>query len=137
MAKPSTSMPRPCVPIKTHRARQKKGAQQVGHSRSGASTKVHAVVDALGNPVRLKLTEGQAHEMTVALELVADGRRRELLLHPGGPEHPEALAARARYTYRGWLVVNLEDVDSAPFLAAAAWPARQRALAILAAQARA
>lgn len=67
-------MPRPCVPIKTHRARQKKGAQQVGHSRSGASTKVHAVVDALGNPVRLKLTEGQAHEMTVALELV-DGLR--------------------------------------------------------------
>ena len=33
-------------------------AQAVGKSRGGLSTKRHAAVEALGNPVRLLLTEG-------------------------------------------------------------------------------
>jgi transposase len=37
----------------------------------GASTKVHALVDALGNPVRLLLSEGQQHEIKFAPELLA------------------------------------------------------------------
>jgi transposase len=36
--------------------------QAVGKSRGGLSTKIHAAVDALGNPVRLLLTAGQASE---------------------------------------------------------------------------
>ena len=48
----------------------------IGRSRGGPTTKVHAVVDApsrrsLANPVRIVLTPGQAHEMTVARELLA------------------------------------------------------------------
>ena len=34
----------------------------MGKSRGGLSTKIHAAVDALGNPVRLLLTAGQASE---------------------------------------------------------------------------
>lgn len=34
----------------------------MGRSRGGLTTKIHAVVDANGNAVRLKLTEGQAHD---------------------------------------------------------------------------
>lgn len=35
------------------------------------STKIHAAVDALGNPVRLFLTQGQASEYTQANELIS------------------------------------------------------------------
>jgi transposase len=34
----------------------------MGRSRGGLTTKIHALVDALGRPIRLKLTEGQAHD---------------------------------------------------------------------------
>ncbi len=34
----------------------------MGRSRGGLTTKIHALVDANGLPVALKLTEGQAHD---------------------------------------------------------------------------
>ena len=34
----------------------------MGRSRGGLTTKIHALVDALGLPICLKLTEGQAHD---------------------------------------------------------------------------
>ncbi len=34
----------------------------MGRSRGGLTTKIHALVDALGRPIRLKLSEGQAHD---------------------------------------------------------------------------
>jgi transposase len=34
------------------------------------TTKIHALVDALGNPVELMLTPGQAHDLTCAKELI-------------------------------------------------------------------
>src|SRR5258707_15370536 len=64
-------MPRSCAPIRTPRARPKRGAQEIGRSRGGPSTKIHAVVDALGNPVRLALSPGQTHEMRYASALLA------------------------------------------------------------------
>ncbi|MBE0343600.1 transposase [Paenibacillus sp. 28ISP30-2] len=39
--------------------------QEIGLSRGGQNTKIHAVVDALGNPVRLFLTSGNIHDCTV------------------------------------------------------------------------
>jgi putative transposase len=43
---------------------QKRGAEDeaIGHSRGGFSTKINAVVDALGNPLRFILTPGQVHD---------------------------------------------------------------------------
>jgi len=34
------------------------------------TTKIHAVVDALGNPIRLKITGGQVHDIVPAAELI-------------------------------------------------------------------
>ena len=44
----------------------------MGKSRGGLTTKIHAAVDALGNPVRLLLTPGQASEYGQA-ETLLDG----------------------------------------------------------------
>jgi transposase len=42
----------------------------LGRSRGGFSTKVHLVVDGLGNPLRLRLTAGQTHDSTQATALL-------------------------------------------------------------------
>ena len=46
--------------------------QALGRSRGGFSTKIHATVDGLGNPLRLQLTAGQRHDITVADEMIVD-----------------------------------------------------------------
>ena len=43
----------------------------MGRSRGGLTTKIHALVDANGLPVRLKLTEGQAHDGQSAADMLA------------------------------------------------------------------
>jgi len=40
--------------------------QAIGRSKGGLSTKIHALVDALGNPLRFLLTAGQTHDLTGA-----------------------------------------------------------------------
>lgn len=48
----------------------------MGRSRGGLTTKIHAVVDAYGLPVDLKLTAGQAHDGKAAegmLDLIGEG----------------------------------------------------------------
>ena len=45
--------------------------QALGRSRGGFSTKIHACVDALGNPLRFLLTGGQRHDITQADDLIA------------------------------------------------------------------
>lgn len=42
----------------------------MGRSRGGLTTKIHAVVDANGNPIVLKLTEGQAHDGRSATDML-------------------------------------------------------------------
>jgi len=44
--------------------------QAIGRSRGGLSTKIHALVDALGNPLEFLLTAGQAHDLAGADELL-------------------------------------------------------------------
>jgi len=46
--------------------------QAIGRSRGGLSTKIHTLVDALGNPVRFHLTGGEAHDLIGADELLPD-----------------------------------------------------------------
>ena len=48
----------------------------MGRSRGGLTTKIHALVDANGLPIAIKLTEGQAHDGRSADNML-DG------LHPG------------------------------------------------------
>lgn len=44
--------------------------QALGRSRGGFSTKIHAVVDGLGNPLRFILTAGQQHDSRQATALL-------------------------------------------------------------------
>jgi transposase len=43
----------------------------MGRSRGGLTTKIHALVDANGLPVMLKLSEGQAHDGRSAADMLA------------------------------------------------------------------
>ncbi len=43
------------------------------------TTKVHAVVDALGNPLAIRLTGGQAHDITQAEALLAEVEPQALI----------------------------------------------------------
>ena len=58
------------MPISTAPGREKNGEQAIGRSRGGLTTKIHALVDALGNPVHLMLTPGQAHDLACAEPLL-------------------------------------------------------------------
>jgi transposase len=42
----------------------------MGRSRGGLTTKIHALVDAAGLPIALKLTEGQAHDGRSAADML-------------------------------------------------------------------
>jgi transposase len=52
----------------------------VGRSRGGLTTKIHALVDADGRPVRLILTPGQAGDAPVAPDLLTDLRAGATLI---------------------------------------------------------
>ena len=77
-------MPPSSAHISTLRA-QKRGTddEAIGRSRGGLSTKIHAAVDALGNPLRFILTAGQAHESKQA-EALIDGFDFDKLLGDKG-----------------------------------------------------
>lgn len=57
--------------IKVHQETGSK-KKSIGKSRGGNTTKIHVVVDALGNLLKVKLTDGQVHDVTVAASLIAD-----------------------------------------------------------------
>ena len=40
--------------------------QHIGTSRGGKTTKIHAIVDALGNPIHVHLSAGNLHDSTEA-----------------------------------------------------------------------
>ncbi len=52
----------------------------MGRSRGGLTTKVHALVDASGLPILLKLTEGQAHDGRSAEDMLGSIGRGDILL---------------------------------------------------------
>ena len=57
----------------------------MGRSRGGLTTKIHALVDASGLPIALKLTEGQAHDGRAAADMLDSLGRGP---HPARPIAP-------------------------------------------------
>jgi transposase len=53
--------------------------QAIGRSRGGLSTKIHALVDALGNPIGFHLTGGEAHDLVGADHLLPDMQAEALI----------------------------------------------------------
>ena len=60
-----------------------KAEQALGRSRGGFSTKIHIVVDALGNPLDFVLTAGQAHDVTQGPALLK-GRQADYVIADKG-----------------------------------------------------
>src|SRR5260370_20387080 len=58
---------------------KKSGPQAIGRSRGGLTTKIHALVDALGNPVELMLTAGQDHDLACAEPLIENADPNALI----------------------------------------------------------
>jgi transposase len=52
----------------------------MGRSRGGLTTKIHAIVDACGLPILLKLSEGQAHDGRSAQDMLGSVGRGDILL---------------------------------------------------------
>lgn len=52
----------------------------MGRSRGGLTTKIHAVVDALGLPIKVSLSEGQAYDGHQARHLLSDLPPRAMVL---------------------------------------------------------
>ena len=53
--------------------------QAIGRSRGGLSTKIHTLVDALGNPIGFHLTGDEAHDLVGADELLPDMQANMLI----------------------------------------------------------
>ena len=101
--------------------------QAIGRSRGGLSTKIHAAVDALGNPLRLILTAGQVHDIRQAEDLInglslekllADkgydsDRFRDVIAAAGAevvmPSIPRPLAGRIAYDENAYKERNLVE----------------------------
>jgi transposase len=70
----------------------------MGRSRGGLTTKIHALVDAMGLPIALKLTEGQAHDGRSAADMFETVQAGNILL---ADRAYDSNALRAWLTERG------------------------------------
>jgi transposase len=57
--------------------------QELGRSRGGFTTKIHAACDALGNPLRFFITAGQRSDYIKALDLIEGFEMQALLADKG------------------------------------------------------
>ena len=72
----------------------------MGRSRGGLTTKIHALVDANGGPITLKLSEGQAHDGKSAADMLDDVGDGQILLADAAYDSDAlraALAARGAW----------------------------------------
>ena len=84
--KSCSSTPQLSVPISAPQGLEKNGAHQhqaIGRSRGGLTTKIHACVDALGNPIRLILSAGQVADITQGSALIARIGAGAVIAHKG------------------------------------------------------
>jgi transposase len=61
---------RPRASARSQRPKKDDRSGCMGRSRGGLTTKIHALVDAKGLPIALKLTEGQAHDGRSAIDML-------------------------------------------------------------------
>lgn len=89
------------VRVHQHAACAKKkdgGSGGMGRSRGGLTSKIHALVDAEGRPVALKITPGQAHDGRSATDMLGELGEGQVLL---GDRAYDSDALRARMSEQG------------------------------------
>lgn len=95
----------------------------MGRSRGGLTTKIHALVDAERRPIRLKLTEGQAHDGRSAADMFETVKAAHILL---ADRAYDGDALRAAMAERGaWANIRAVPNRVKAFLFSA-WVYRQR-----------
>ena len=73
------------VRVHQHGAYIKRNRRQLmGRSRGGLTSKIHALVDTNGLPVRLALTAGEAHDNRLASKLLSRLKPKAMLLADRG-----------------------------------------------------
>ena len=84
-------------PRSSQRRGSKKGDlnEAIGRSRGGLTTKIYAIVDALGNPLAVSLTGGHVHDVTQAQVLTQEIEPAALLADSGEPTAIRLLSLRA------------------------------------------
>ncbi|WP_409563982.1 IS5 family transposase [Rhizobium leguminosarum] len=89
-----------CVRVHQHAATGKRGMETMamGRSRGGLTSKIHALVDAEGRPVNLRLTGGQIADCTQADALTDELGEGDILLADKGYD---SNAIRAKAAERG------------------------------------
>ena len=70
--------------------------QSMGRSRGGLTSKIHALVDTNGLPVRLALTAGEAHDNRLAGRLLSRLKSKTMLLADRGYDADNALRQARR-----------------------------------------
>lgn len=97
----------------------------MGRSRGGLTTKIHAVVDADGLPIRLQLTAGQTHDGKMAEPMLQDIKKGAILLADKAYD-TNALRDMAKQK-QAWANIPAKSnrKDSFPF---SSWVYRQRNL---------
>jgi len=70
----------PRASARRQRPKKETRSRCMGRSRGGPTTKIHAVVDACGLPIMLKLTEGQAHDGRSAQDMLGTIGRGDVLV---------------------------------------------------------
>ena len=68
-------------------------AQRIGRSKGGLSSKIHALVDALGNPIGFHLTPGQASDLDGS-DVLLEGLEADILLGDKGYDADERVIER-------------------------------------------
>ena len=97
----------------------------MGRSRGGLTTKIHALVDAEGRPIRLMLTPGQAGDAPAGQALIADLRPGATLI---ADRAYDTDAIRAHAADRGaWANIPPRSIRKEAF-SFSGWVYRQRNL---------
>jgi transposase len=97
----------------------------MGRSRGGLTSKIHALVDAEGRPVTLRLTAGQVADCREAEALIDTLGEGDILLADKGYD-TDAIRAKAKER-KAWANIPLKANRKATF-AFSAWLYRQRNL---------
>ncbi len=91
----------------------------MGRSRGGLTTKIHALVDACGLPIVLKLSEGQAHDGRSAADMLETLTEGTILLGDRAYDSNllrETLAARGAWANVKPMPHRLNPPAFSPFL---------------------
>jgi transposase len=91
----------------------------MGRSRGGLSTKIHALVDADGLPIALKLTPGQAHDGRSAVDMLDEIGPDQILLADRAYDSDalrKSLAARGAWANIKPLAKRLDAPSFSAFL---------------------